>query len=425
MKVFKFGGASIKDAVSIQNVVNILKKYQENNPLVVISASGKTTNALEIVANAYYGGNISQAFEALETVKNHHYSIMEELFPDKDHDIYAEISDMFVDVEWILEENPVGGFDQIYDQIVSLGELLSSKIVAAYLNEAGMKAHWLDVRDCILTDNNYRDANIEWEETERKIKKNVSDLKGQGFIITQGFLGITSENFTTTLGREGSDYSAAIFSFCLDATSMTIWKDVPGVLNADPRLFKDATLLEKISYSEAIEMTYYGAQVIHPKTLRPLQRKNIPLYVKSFIHPENEGTIVFDKEPEFYPPVMVVKQNQELLNFYSKSFYFVDEARFSRLFDAFARHRIKVNMTQNTALAFSVCVNADRKKIETLTEELTQEYHIESVSDLKLLTVRHSNESMIERLVKGKKIYLEERIKGTVQMLLNSDEILQ
>lgn len=425
MKVFKFGGASIKDAASIQNVVNILKKNQENIPLVIISASGKTTNALEIVANAYYEGNTLQAFEALEAVKNHHYSILEELFPNNAHDIYADISDMFVDVEWILEENPVGNFDQIYDQIVSLGELLSSKIVAAYLIEAGMKAHWLDVRDCILTDNNYRDANIEWEETERKIKKNISDLKGQDLIITQGFLGITSENFTTTLGREGSDYSAAIFSFCLDATSMTIWKDVPGVLNADPRLFKDVTLLEKISYSEAIEMTYYGAQVIHPKTLRPLQRKNIPLYVKSFIHPENEGTIVFDKEPEFYPPVMVVKQNQELLNFYSKSFYFVDEARFSKLFDAFARHRIKVNMTQNTALAFSVCVDADRKKIETLTAELTQEYHIESISDLKLLTVRHSNESIIERLVKGKKIYLEERIKDTVQMLINSDEILQ
>jgi aspartate kinase len=323
-----------------------------------------------------------------------------------------------------LEETANGNYDQIYDQIVCLGELLSSKIVSAFLEKSGIQNSWLDVRDCILTDNNYRDANIDWEETNKRIKKSVLSLQHKGIIITQGFLGNTSENFTTTLGREGSDYSAAIFSFCLDAESMTIWKDVPGVLNADPRIFKDAQLLKEISYSEAIEMTYYGAQVIHPKTLQPLKTKKIPLYVKSFLNPNDDGTVVFEKEPKQYPPVYVVKDNQALLNFYSKSFYFVDESKFSKLFDAFSRHKIKVNMTQNTALSFSVCVNFDERKIQTLCKELETEYNIELLKDLKLLTLRHSDNIIVDKFSNERKIYLEERIKGNVQLVMDSKEIL-
>ncbi len=423
MKVFKFGGASVKDAKSIKNVADIIKNNLKDNPLIVISAAGKTTNALEKVVNEYFN-NSGNAFEALEDVKKMHYDIINELFDAENEDLTAEINDMFVDVEWILEETAVGSFDQTYDQIVCLGELLSTKIVSAYLNSIGIQSNWLDVRDCILTDNNYRDANLDWEETSRRIRKTVPPLMNNALVLTQGFLGNTSENFTTTLGREGSDYTAAIFSYCLDATSMTIWKDVAGVLNADPRIFQNATLLKEISYSEAIEMTYYGAQVIHPKTLQPLKNKNIPLFVKSFLQPDNEGTIVTDKEPSNYPPVFVVKENQALLNFYSKSFNFVDEYKFSKLFDAFAHHRIKVNMTQNTALSFSVCVNHDERKMTALCEELEIEYNIEIISDLKLLTIRHGNAQIIEEFTKNRKIYLEEKIRSNVQIIMNSNEIL-
>jgi aspartate kinase len=423
MKVFKFGGASIKDAKSIKNVADIIKNNLKDNPLIIISAAGKTTNALEKVVNEYFN-NSGNAFEALEDVKKMHYDIVNELFDAENEDLTAEINDMFVDIEWILEETATGSYDQTYDQIVCLGELVSTKIVSAYLNSIDIQCNWLDVRDCILTDNNYRDANLDWAETSKKIRKTVPPLMNNALVVTQGFLGNTSENFTTTLGREGSDYTAAIFSYCLDATSMTIWKDVAGVLNADPRIFQNATLLKEISYSEAIEMTYYGAQVIHPKTLQPLKSKNIPLFVKSFLEPENEGSIVADKEPSGYPPVFVVKENQALLNFYSKSFNFVDEYKFSKLFDAFARHRIKVNMTQNTALSFSVCVNHDERKMTALCEELETEYNIEIISDLKLLTIRHGNEKIIEEFTKNRKIYLEEKIRSNVQIIMSSNEIL-
>ena len=423
MKVFKFGGASIKDANSIKNVANIIKNNLAENPLIIISAAGKTTNALEKVVNEYFN-NSGNAYAALEYVKTEHNRIVEELFETKNDALQAEINDMFVDIEWVLEESPSENYDQIYDQIVCLGELLSTKIVSAYLNKIGIKNTWLDVRDCILTDNNYRDANLDWEETERRIQKIVSSLAKNGLVITQGFLGNTTENFTTTLGREGSDYTAAIFSYCLNTNSMTIWKDVPGVLNADPRIFPNATLLKEISYSEAIEMTYYGAQVIHPKTLQPLKSKKIPLYVKSFLNPEQDGTLVSEKEPGSYPPVFVVKENQALLNFYSKSFYFVDELKFSKLFDAFAKHRIKVNMTQNTALSFSVCVNNEERKIKTLCDELDSEYNIEIISELKLLTIRYGNEAITDNFTKGRKIYLEEHIRSNVQIIMDSKESL-
>jgi len=300
MKVFKFGGASIKDAKSIKNVANIIKNNLADNPLIIISAAGKTTNALEKVVNEYFN-NTGNAYAALEYVKTEHNRIVEELFETKNDALQAEINDMFVDIEWVLEESPSENYDQIYDQIVCLGELLSTKIVSAYLNKIGIKNSWLDVRDCILTDNNYRDANLDWEETERRIQKIVPSLAKNGLVITQGFLGNTTENFTTTLGREGSDYTAAIFSYCLNTNSMTIWKDVPGVLNADPRIFPNATLLKEISYSEAIEMTYYGAQVIHPKTLQPLKSKKIPLYVKSFLNPDKMVPLFLKRNREAIP----------------------------------------------------------------------------------------------------------------------------
>ena len=424
MKVFKFGGASIKDADSIKNVVQIIKKNIDDNPLVVISAAGKTTNALEKVVKEYIAES-PKVLDYLNEVKDYHYEIIDQLFEDKNHPVFLEIDDMFIDVCWILESSPIGGYDQIYDQIVSLGELLSSKIIASYLDHTNIDSQWLDVRDCILTDNNYRDAGILWEETEKKIKKIVPELMMKGIVVTQGFIGITTENFTTTLGREGSDYSAAIFSYCLDAESMTIWKDVDGVLNADPRIFSKVTLLDKISYQEAIEMTYYGAQVIHPKTLRPLQNKNISLFVKSFLHPEQNGTIVSAVENAQYPPVFVVKQNQVLLKISSKSFHFIDELRFANLFEAFAKFKIKVNMTQNTALAFSVAVNFDENRIAELTNYLSSDYDVEMIGQLKLLTIRHGNEEIVQSISEGRTIYLEEKIKGNVQLLMKENEILE
>ena len=425
MRIFKFGGASIKDASAIKKVVSIVQSYQEEKPLLVVSASGKTTNALELVVNNYYHKN-GDAFAALQVVKDKHYKLLDELFGgDKSLPIYAEIHDLFIDVEWIIEEEPQNDYDYLYDQIVSLGEFLSTKIVAAYLNYSNVPTSWLDVRDCILTDNTYRDAAVQWDETEKRIKKAVQPLHEKGLIITQGFIGVTTENFTTTLGREGSDYTAAIFSYCLDADNMSIWKDVPGVLTADPRIFPDAIKLDHISYAEAIEMTYYGAQVIHPKTIRPLQNKNIPLYVKSFVNPEGVGTIVQDAKNEFdYPPVIVVKRKQAMLKLSSKDFYFVDENRFAKLFEQLASFRIKVNMTQNTALSFVVCINDDKERISRFIKAVEEDYTIEKVEDLKLVTLRHSTDTMVDYFTENRSILLEEIIRKTVQLVMPEGEII-
>lgn len=417
MKIFKFGGASIKDAAAIQNVVRIVQKYEADCPVIVVSAAGKTTNMLEEVVRAYYQ-QTGNAFDKLQVVKDYHLQLMRPLFSDESHSIYNEINDLWVDIEWILEEEPQDSFDYLYDQIVSMGEFLSTKIVAAYLNEQGVPTTWLDVRDCILTDNLYRDAGICWEETAERIARIVPPLREKGLVLTQGFVGGTSENFTTTLGREGSDYTAAIFSYCLGAESMTIWKDVPGVLTADPRIFSDAVLMEQVSYEEAIEMTYYGAQVIHPKTIRPLQNKQIPLYVRSFVHPEGVGTVINAEQRTDYPPIRVVKTRQALLKLSSKDFHFVDERRFARLFDKLAQHRIKVNMTQNTALSFSVCIDDVADKVERFLQDIASEYVVEKREGLKLLTLRHADSDFVQRYRQNRTVYLEEQIRSTVQLVL-------
>lgn len=424
MHVFKFGGASIKNASAIQNIVNIIQQQQDKRLLIVVSAAGKTTNAMEGILQAYWEGNKELLQERVQTVRELHEQMMEELFEQVPSSLEDEINDIFVDLEWILEEEPQDSYDYLYDQIVGTGELLSTNIVAAYLQEKGLPTTWLDVRDCLMTDNTYREAGVQWEETEQAIQQKVVPLLDKGLVVTQGFLGATTENFTTTLGREGSDYTAAIFSYCLDAEAMSIWKDVPGVLTADPRLFDNPTLLTELSYKEAIEMTYYGAQVIHPKTIRPLQNKNIPLHVKSFVDPSGTGTTIGDKAPQQYPSMLVVKQNQALLRMASKDFYFVDEAKFAQLFDALSRHRIKVNMTQNTALAFSVCVNNEPERLAALLQELEDQYSIKKVDGLKLVTIRHTTEELLEKMTAGRQLLLEERIGNTCQLLLGEQEVL-
>ena len=425
-KIFKFGGASIKDANGFRNVAQIVAKYKDENLVLVVSALGKTTNALELVINAYMAGNTAQAFENLEIVKNKHQAIIQELFPKGHTTLEQEINDLFVDIEWIIEEPMRLEFDYTYDQIVSVGELLSTKILAAVLQDLyAIGNYWLDARDCIRTDNTYRDAKVQWQETAQLIRQQMAQInKQKNIVLTQGFIGNTDENFTTTLGREGSDYTAAIFAYCLDAESLTIWKDVAGVLTADPNLLPEyATLLSQLSYQEAIEMTYYGAKVIHPNTLRPLENKQIPLFVRSFINFNEEGTMVFGKisSPEqIYPPIIVVKENQALLKVRTKDLHFLDEIRLAQLFQLLATARIKINMIQNTALAFSLAIDYNENRLAQFIEQAQTNYDIEVIPQLTLLTLRYASEELQAQFTAGKEVYLYEHIGIHHQLLVNN-----
>ncbi len=417
IKVFKFGGASLKDAEAIKNVANILKQHKEMPPLIVVSATGKTTNALEEVVLAHANQN-GQAHTLLEKVKSKHFGIMNALFDPKD-EVFVEVNDTFVEIEWTLEEAPHESYDYMYDQVVSVGELVSSKIVSAYLNKIELTCEWLDARDVIRTDNLYREAWVNWEETlPRALELAKPKVKPGQFVLTQGFIGSTSENFTTTLGREGSDYTAAIFSFCLDAESMSIWKDVPGVLTADPRIFEHATKLDRMSYREAIEMTYYGTKVIHPKTIKPLQNKSIPLYVKSFIDPKGRGTYISDQVEDRYPPLVAVEKDQALLLISTRDFSFVAEHHLRALFNLIADHRLQVNMMQNSAISFAVCVNDIDNRVEDFAASIRKEFQVTIDRGLELITVRHFREEVLASLTKGKIIMLEGRAPKIVQMVL-------
>jgi aspartate kinase len=419
MKVFKFGGASIKDAAGVKNVASILQRYSSEKIVVVVSAMGKTTNALEEVVAAY----VKQTGEAqalYDAFKERHYAIMRELFDPAD-EVFTIVNDTFVEGDWMLEEMPSDNYDYLYDQIVCMGELVSSKIVAAYLNKVDLKTTWLDARDVVATDNTYREGWVIWEKTQANAQKIVPPMFEQGnFVLTQGFIGSTSENFTTTLGREGSDYSAAIFSFCLNAESMSIWKDVAGVLNADPRLFENTIKLDRLSYREAIEMTYYGASVIHPKTIKPLQNKNIPMFVKSFLDPEAPGTEISSDLEETYPPIIVVEKNQALLHISTLDYSFVAEHHMSRLFGKAADLRIFVNMMQNTAISFTICVSNVPDRIDKFIKAVSDEFKVKTQDGLELITVRHYNQETIDSLKKGKMVLFEERIRNTMHMVVKN-----
>lgn len=423
MKVFKFGGASVKDAIAVRNVARILSNYRNDTILMIVSAMGKTTNALEKVCSSQYHDEANKN-EALEHIIDFHTQICDELFPGG-HPVSKEIIDDWTTIPNLVTKHHEKGYDFIYDQIVSLGEWASTKIVAAYLNEIGVKNTWLEARKCIKTDNTYREAQINWKKTLESCQQKCKPLfqKDNKIIVTQGFKGESEEGFTTTLGREGSDYSAAIFSYCLNAESMTVWKDVPGILNADPRKFNNVIKLDKISYREATEMTYYGASVIHPKTVKPLQNKNIPLHVKSFVNPEGEGTIISSLEDENYPPIVVLETKQNLLHISTRDFSFVAEEHLSHLFASFAKYRIKVNMMRNTAISFYVCVSHKSERLDQLIEQLEQDFKIERTIDLELITVRYYNDQTINKLKEGKIVLLEERLKKTVQMVVKDIQI--
>lgn len=419
MKVFKFGGASIKDAAGIKNVASILGRFKGEQLVIIVSAMGKTTNALEEVVAAHAKSD-GRAQELYDAVKERHYEIMRELF-DAGDEVFTSVNDTFVEGEWVIEEDPAENYDYMYDQIVCMGELVSSKIVAAYLNKVGLQTHWLDARDVVATDNTYREGWVIWEKTKANAQREVGPLLAAGgFVLTQGFIGSTSENFTTTLGREGSDYSAAIFSYCLDAEGMFIWKDVPGVLNADPRLFDNVIKLDRLSYREAIEMTYYGASVIHPKTIKPLQNKNIPLFVKSFIDPDGAGTEISSDSEETYPPIVMVEKNQSLLHISTLDYSFVAEHHMARLFNKLADLRLFVNMMQNTAISFSICVPTVSDRVERFIREISDEFKVKREDGLELMTIRHFTPETLENLKKGKIVLYEERIRETMQLVMRS-----
>lgn len=424
VKVFKFGGASIKDAEGFRNVAEIVRCFRDESLVIVISAMGKTTNALEEVLKCWFSQKGNQA-ELLENIIKSHENIAKTLIADPES-VLAEINDLMVEIEWVIDEKPQESFDYYYDQIVSIGELLSTKIMAAYLKTLDFPTEWVDARDLIQTDNTYRDARIQWDVTQKKCSQHLLPLLEKGkLVITQGFIGSSSENFTTTLGREGSDYTAAILSYCLDAQSMHIWKDVPGVLSADPRLFEDVIKLPRLSYKEAIEMTYYGAKVIHPKTIKPLQNKNIPLYVRPFDDPESEGTLISDFLELSYPPVIVIEPNQCLLHISSNDFSFVAEHHLSSIFSLLDKHRIKVNMMRNTAISFTICTNYLPEKLKKFEEELGHDFRVVIDDELELVTIRHYNEETLRVMKHNRLVLLEERLRNTIQMVMKNIPVMK
>ncbi|WP_439554305.1 aspartate kinase [Flavobacterium macrobrachii] len=414
MRIFKFGGASVKDADGIKNVFSVLEKVGHEDTLLVISAMGKTTNALETVIKNYFEKS-NELHASLQEVRKYHNQILMDLFDDEEHDVFYAVNSHFADLEYFIRSNKSPNYSFVYDQVVSYGEIISTTIVSHYFNHAGLKNNWIDVRNFIKTDNNYRDANVDWEKTQQLISKGV---KKKALNITQGFLGSDENNFTTTLGREGSDYTAAIFAYCLSAESVTIWKDVPGVLNADPRYFENAVLLNQISYREAIELAFYGASVIHPKTLQPLQRKEIPLFVKSFVNPLLPGTSVSkgaDLEPQ--TPCFIVKKNQLLISLSSIDFSFIMEENISEIFALFHQYKIKVSLIQNSAISFSVCVEDKFGNFGELKNILSKKFKVAYNEDVSLYTIRHFDEKAAQIVEKDKNVLVKQISRETMQLV--------
>jgi len=414
MRIFKFGGASVKDAAGIRNVFSVLQQTGYEDVLLVVSAMGKTTNALEVVIKDYFDKSAALK-SSVQEVKKYHNQILLDLFDDEKHAVFTDVNKLFADLDYFLSQNKSPNYNFVYDQVVSFGELISTMILSHFMNFSGIKTNWIDVRNFIKTDNNYRDANVDWELTQKTISKNV---KKKILNITQGFLGSDENNFTTTLGREGSDYTAAIFAYCLNAESVTIWKDVPGVMNADPRYFENASLLNQISYREAIELAFYGATVIHPKTLQPLQRKEIPLFVKSFINPTLAGTSVSkgkDLEPSL--PCFIVKKNQLLVSLSSIDFSFIMEENISEIFALLHQYKMKVHLIQNSAISFSVCVDDKFGNFNDLKNILSKKFKVSYNENVSLYTIRHFDEKASKMVEEGKDVLLKQVSRETMQIV--------
>lgn len=410
MKVFKFGGASVKDAESVKNIVNVLENQGFEKCLLVVSAIGKTTNALEKVVKYYFENKDYK--QEIKEVKLKHIDISKGLFSDS-HTVFDEIALFFDDIEAFLRKNKSPNYNFVYDQVVSCGEMISSKILSEYLNEKGFENQWLDARDFIKTNQNYREGIVNWEKTQQNILSLDKNLN----FVTQGFIGSDDNHFTITLGREGSDYSAAIFAYCLDAEAMTIWKDVPGVMTGDPRKFDEVKLLSNISYEEAIEMAYYGASVIHPKTLQPLKQKHIPFYVKSFLEPEKAGTKIGVSEENQQIESYILKENQMLMKISTRDFSFIAEEHLSLIFKELSRQNIKISLMQNSAISLALCLEDKYNHIDTLNEELQKTFNTNVVKNVSLFTVRNANVNHLDRFYKDKFVLLEQLSNQTFQMI--------
>lgn len=419
MKVFKFGGASVNSVERVQNLVDILQNYNGEKLLIVVSAMGKTTNALEKVVNAFYESKNAEALELFATIKRQHLNTAKYLLVTHFLSCEKQLRDFFTEAEWLLHDKPVKDYDYYYDQLVCTGELFSTCIVNHFLNEKGISNKWIDVRDVFRTDDDFRDADIDWEITTANVRDKIKPLFAEyNIVLTQGFIGATDENESTTLGREGSDFSAAVFANILDAESLTIWKDVESVMNADPKQFPDAIPIPVLNFNEVIEMAYYGAQIIHPKTIKPLQNKNIPLFVKSFIDPELVGTIIHNKVVHQLPPIIVLKENQVMLQMSSRDFSFIGEHYIGRLYQLFESLHLKPNLTQNGAISF-VCVFDDRaEKLEKLALEASAFLDVQVMKNLSLLTIRHFHKEIFEKLTIDKKILLRQQTQTTIQVLM-------
>ncbi|WP_374362127.1 aspartate kinase [Cloacibacterium sp.] len=412
MKIFKFGGASVKDADSVKNVAKVLETQGFEKCLLVVSAMGKTTNALEKVVEYYF--KKEDFHSEIEKIKQSHLEITKGLFADN-HSIFGEVALFFDDLEAFLRRNKSPNYNFVYDQVVSCGEMISSKILSDFLNDIGFANSWLDARDYVKTDDSYREGVVNWQETEA----NVAKLNKEQSYVTQGFIGSEDNNFTVTLGREGSDYSAAIFAYCLNADAMTIWKDVPGVMTGDPRKFENVTLLSNISYEEAIEMAYYGASVIHPKTLQPLKQKNIPFYVKSFVEPMKPGTKVGNSDKNQSEESYILKENQVLINISTRDFSFIAEDHISQIFNLLAKHKVKVSLMQNSAISLALCLEDKFGKIDVVNEELNLKFNTDLVKNVSLYTVRNANLDELSKFYENKKVLLEQISKQTVQIVTN------
>lgn len=424
MKVFKFGGASVNSVERIQNVGHIMQHWSGEKIVVIVSAIGKTTNALEKVVDAFFAGNKEEALQLFEQVKQQHLTTAKYVLVTHYLACEKQLGDFFTEVEWLLHDQPVRDYDYYYDQVVCAGELFSTTIISAYLNEIGVPNQWIDVRDIIRTDDDFRDATIDWRYTLSKANSEILPLFDKSnIVLTQGFIGATDENESTTLGREGSDYTAAVFANMLEADSLSIWKDVESVMNADPKQFPAAVPIAELNYNEVIEMAYYGAQVIHPKTIKPLQNKGIPLYVKCFLDPALTGTVIHNKPVHHLPPIIVLKEKQVMLEMSSRDFSFVGEQHVGHLYNLFEKINIKPNLTQNGAISF-ICVLDDRvEKIEKLALEAAAFLDVKVVKGLSLLTVRHYTEAVFETLTKNKTILLRQQTTDTIQVLMTDSKM--
>lgn len=414
MKIFKFGGASVNSVERIKNLKNIVQDFGNEPLVIIVSAMGKTTNGLEKVVNAFYKGNKAEALELFNIVKNQHLTTAKYLLVFKYNECVAQLNDFFTEVEWLLHDKPVRSYDYYYDQIVCIGELFSTCIISHFLNEEKLSNQWLDVRDLLRTDNNFRDAGVQFDFSADRIKQAINNYEGN-ITITQGFIGATDDNESTTLGREGSDYTAAIFANILDAESLTIWKDVEGVMNADPKAFSDAQLIHELNFNEVIEMAYYGAQVIHPKTIKPLQNKSIPLLVKCFLDPQLKGTIIHNKQVKNLPPIIVVKANQVMMHLKTKDFSFIGEAPMSQLYEIFGLLKVKPNLIQTGAISLQLCLDDHEEKINQLANECSILFDVQLEKQLNLLTIRHYNFEIMNEMVSSKDLLLEQKTKETLQ----------